>query len=214
MRAAVSEQRPEFDEDRITRSPLEYAKSLPGICDPFPNMFDPWGFSSKAGSINEIKRWRESELVHGRVAMLAALGFLVNENVENWPAFSWFSGGVTGPAIYQFQQVMSGIWEPVLILIGIAEAYRVSIGWQNPAKGGLFKLNDNYEPGNLGFDPLGLRPKDPDAWYDMQTRELNNGRLAMIAVAGFTAQELVNQNKVFEGLYPRFGIFGPAGTPM
>jgi hypothetical protein len=42
--------------------------------------------------------------------------------------------------------------------------------------------------GDLGFDPLGLAPKDdPVAWKEMQTKELNNGRLAMIAIAAFTA---------------------------
>ena len=31
----------------------------------------------------------------------------------------------------------------------------------------------------------------------MQNKELNNGRLAMIAVAGMTAQELVTGDKLF-----------------
>jgi light-harvesting complex I chlorophyll a/b binding protein 1 len=204
MRAAVSDQRPFWDRGQVYDNPIEYAKSLPGICDPFPNMFDPFGLVKNATNVNEVKRWRESELTHGRVAMLAAVGFLINENVENWPAFARFSGGITGPAIYQFQQVKSGFWEPLLLVIAIAECYRVSIGWQNPTNGGFWKLNEDYEPGHLGFDPLNLAPKDPDAWYDMQTRELNNGRLAMIAVAGFVAQELVDQRKIFDGLYPRF----------
>lgn len=30
---------------------------------------------------SDIKRWRESELTHGRVAMLAAVGFVVGEQV-------------------------------------------------------------------------------------------------------------------------------------
>jgi len=34
----------------------------------------------------------------------------------------------------------------------------------------------------------------------MQTKEINNGRLAMIAVAGFVAQELVNEKSIFEYL--------------
>ena len=42
--------------------------------------------------------------------------------------------------------------------------------------------------GEIGFDPLGLTPTDPKEKYDLQTKELNNGRLAMIGIAGFVAQ--------------------------
>ncbi len=53
---------------------------------PFPDMFDPAGFATNA-KVRDIRRWRESELVHGRVAMLAALGFIVGEQLEDIPAF-------------------------------------------------------------------------------------------------------------------------------
>ena len=51
-------------------------------------------------------------------------------------------------------------------------------------------LREGYLPGDLGFDPLGLKPKDASGFRTMQDKELNNGRLAMIAVAGMCAQEL------------------------
>jgi len=38
--------------------------------------------------------------------------------------------------------------------------------------------------GDLFFDPLKLKPKDPKAWERMQLAELKNGRLAMLAVIG------------------------------
>ena len=49
-------------------------------------MFDPAGFTRTAKPA-DIKRWRESEIMHGRVAMLAALGFVVGEQLEDFPAF-------------------------------------------------------------------------------------------------------------------------------
>ena len=52
-------------------------------------------------------------------------------------------------------------------------------------------LLTEYVPGDIGFDPLGLKPTDPEEFRIMQTKELQNGRLAMIAAAGFLAQEAV-----------------------
>jgi hypothetical protein len=52
----------------------------------------------------------------------------------------------------------------------------------------------------LGFDPLGLTPSDSDEFDLLRTKELNNGRLAMMAVAGIITQELVNGKGVLENL--------------
>ncbi len=41
-------------------------KSWPGVSDPFPDVFDPLGFSDKA-TVDEVRRWRESELTHGEL---------------------------------------------------------------------------------------------------------------------------------------------------
>lgn len=61
------------------------AKSLPGISAPFPQLFDPANLlgnaAGQANGINEVKRWRESEITHGRVAMLASLGFITQEQI-------------------------------------------------------------------------------------------------------------------------------------
>jgi light-harvesting complex I chlorophyll a/b binding protein 1 len=180
---------------------LEYAKTMPGISDPFPNIFDPANLLGSASSVQELRRWRESEVTHGRVAMLASLGFIVQEQLEDFPGpFPH----VQGPAIDHFQQVESQgaiFWEPLVFAIGLAEAYRVGYGWAPPRSENFNQLLDDYEPGNLGFDPLGLYPSDPAAQYDLKTKELNNGRLAMIAIAAFVAQELVEKREIFEHLF-------------
>ena len=110
---------------------------------------------------------------------------------------------VAGPAINHFQQVESQgavFWVPLLLAIGIAESYRVAVGWNDPTSSQFYSLRDDYEPGNLGFDPLGLLPDDPKEQYDMKSKEINNGRLAMIAVAGFVAQELRDGQPIFNSL--------------
>ena len=43
----------------------------------------------------------------------------------------------------------------------------------------------------LPIYPLRLAPKDPKDLKDMQTREINNGRLGMLAAAGIIAQETI-----------------------
>ena len=58
-------------------------------------------------------------------------------------------------------------------------------------------LRPNYLPGDLGFDPLGFKPKDEAGLMTMQTKELNNGRLAMIAIAGMVVQEGITGAKLF-----------------
>jgi Chlorophyll A-B binding protein len=55
------------------------------------------------------------------------------------------------------------------------------------------------------FDPLGICPQDEEEFNVMQTKEINNGRLAMIGIAGFVAQELVNGKRIFETFDEKFG---------
>lgn len=77
----------------------------------------------------------------------------------------------TGPAIYHFQQVEAEgavFWLPLLLFIGVCESYRVGLGWAEPRSEKFYSLRDDYEPGNLGFDPFGLLPEDPKERYDLQ----------------------------------------------
>ena len=49
----------------------------------------------------------------------------------------------------------------------------------------------------MGFDPLGLMPAGAAERVQMETKELNHGRAAMIAIAGMVAQELATGQKLF-----------------
>lgn len=185
---------------------------LPGAIAP-TGYFDPLGFAQKGISLNDIKRYREAEVQHGRVAMLASVGYLAGEFISG--PFS-----ITGPANDQLQQVPAPAFALLTLFIGYNEIRRAKIGWVEPDLGSwsktLFTLRDTYYPGDVGFDPLGLKPSDPKAFADMQTRELQNGRLAMLGVAGMCSQELVNHksimatfdfyNKVYHGINPYDGI--------
>ena len=55
----------------------KFCYGLPGSIAPFEN-FDPAGFL-KGKSDLEVYSYREAELMHGRVGMLASFGFIVQE---------------------------------------------------------------------------------------------------------------------------------------
>jgi hypothetical protein len=174
-------------------------EELPGALAPV-GFFDPLGFAEKADEPT-LKRYREAELTHGRVAMLAVVGFLVGEKVEG--SSFLFDAQVSGPAITHLTQVPTVFWGLLAIAIGAAEYKRAEFGWVEPenvpvSKPGL--LREEYYPGDLGFDPLGLKPDDKEEMKILQTKELQNGRLAMLAAAGFMAQELVNGQGIIENL--------------
>lgn len=167
---------------------------LPGAVAP-TGYFDPLGFSRTGISLDDVKRTREAEVMHGRVAMLASVGYLAGEAVSG-------PFGMVGPANDQLQQMPLPAFALLTVAIAAAELKRATIGWVEPDFGEwyttLFKLRDNYYPGDVGFDPLGLKPSGAKEFADMQTRELQNGRLAMLGVAGMCSQELVNHRTIYE----------------
>ena len=59
---------------------------------------------------------------------------------------------------------------------------RISAGWNSLSAPATEQMKEDYKPGEIGFDPLGLLPTDADAKYELQTKEINNGRLAMISI--------------------------------
>jgi hypothetical protein len=69
---------------------------------------------------------------------------------------------------------------------------------ENVPVGKAGPLQDEYYPGDSGFDPLGLKPTDTGEFDVMITKELQNGRLAMLAAAGFVAQELTDGKRIIE----------------
>jgi len=91
----------------------------------------------------------------------------------------------------------------VVFAIAILEVFSV-FTFENPASRDAdgnpaqpWTIRKDHVPGDLGFDPLNLKPTDPAELKEMQTKELNNGRLAMIAIAGMIVQEGVTGGKLF-----------------
>merc|ERR1711904_505744 len=170
---------------------------LAGITAPL-GFFDPLGFSTTVTG-GKLLFYREVELKHGRVAMLASLGILVGEKFHPLfvPALCTSCGDLDVPAAFAFQQTpLQNFWPAVVAAIAIPEIFSV-FTFQNPIEGGrMWEMKQDHVPGDLGFDPLGLKPKDPKMFKEMQSKEINNGRLAMIAAAGMVAQEIATGEKL------------------
>merc|ERR1712217_20663 len=163
---------------------------MAGVTGPL-GFFDPLGFSTNVPA-GRLLFYREVELKHGRIAMLASLGMLVGEKFH-----PLFGGDVDVPAVFAFQETpLQTFWPAVVTAIAIPEVFSV-FSFQDPTKGEQWAIREDHEPGNLGFDPLALKPKDQKELVAMKTKELNNGRLAMIAVAGMIAQEIATGEKLF-----------------
>merc|ERR1712087_723027 len=84
--------------------------------------FDPLGFSTGDASEGKIRFYREAELKHGRVAMLASLGFLVGEQFH-----PLFGGDIDVPSYIAFQETpLQPAWQAVLYVIGAIELFSVA----------------------------------------------------------------------------------------
>lgn len=207
---------------------------LPGVF--YDTYFDPLSLSSSV-SDRSLKLWREAELKHGRICMLASVGLLLQ---ELWHPLFGFSGKPLPAPIYHFQEVQGipGFLPILLVGIAIVEGAAISKYWYTDDKGKIQIITKHYSrhiltsgtdgrsytsddslPGDLNFDPFGFSPdkkyKTKSTYNNvnpemksMLSKELNNGRTAMIAVAGFVAQQLVDGRGVIEH-WREFGL-GPA----
>jgi hypothetical protein len=178
------------EEITTTEAPKFNVKDMAGVTGPL-GFWDPAGFTTDA-SENKIRFYREVELKHGRVAMLAALGFLVGEQFH-----PLWGGNVDVPSYIAFQETpLQPFWPAVVFAIAIPEIFSV-FTFVSPFGGEPWAIRSDHYPGDLGWDPLGLKPDTEAGLKEMQTKEINNGRLAMIGAAGMIAQELASGQKLF-----------------
>jgi len=128
--------------------------------------FDPAGFS-KVGDKEGFKNLRVAEIKHARVAMMAALGGVVQHYVK-FPGFDSVPAGLgavtTAPGTYGF-----------IALFLASGAMELAVWTEDPSK----------EAGDFG-DPLGLGQYNEE----FRNKELNNGRFAMFAALGIVAADL------------------------
>lgn len=132
-----------------------------------------------------LARFRECELIHGRWAMLAALGVIV---AESSTGVSWAEAGkveLDGARYLDFNlpfSISQLCWFEALA-VGGAELYRNT----------ELDTTKRCYPGGF-FDPLNLASvengADPEKADRLKEAEIKHGRLAMVAFFGFGTQYL------------------------
>jgi len=173
---------------------LERSRSLPFLPRPESlkgwvgeeTEFDPLNFSETF----DMKWLREAELKHGRVSMLAAVGFCAQQYIT-LPGLP-----ETPDALQALSTAPTAAIAALVLFVGYAESKTYD---------GKMTMLDMFEdpgraPGDFNFGSGVLKGKSEKEVYDMKLKELNNGRLAMFAIFG-----MVGHNAVVRGpLFPTF----------
>lgn len=181
--AAEEDDKPEPVSTGTTLESMEGATAPLGV-------FDPLGLS-KYGSAATLYWYRAAEVKHGRVAMAATLGWIVNElgvvfggDVANGVSFKSLGKGLDA-----WTNLPNAGKLQIIAFVGFLE-WCSETSEVHPMRGG---------PSVVPL-PLGMKLWDPFGFSGGLTNEerkvkriveLNNGRLAMIAVAGFFSASLV-----------------------
>jgi len=181
----------------------EVSRALPFL--PKPNNLDGWvgsepGFDPLGFSDNFDVKWlREAELKHGRVCMIACVGFYSQQYIT-FPGFE-----PTPNALDSLYTAPTWATASLLAFCGFIES---------ASYGGKITMLDMFQgdrvPGDFKFGSGYLVGKSEEEVYDLKLKELNNGRLAMMAFGG-----MIHHNLVVKGpLFPMVpdGWKGPQGT--
>jgi hypothetical protein len=152
---------------------------------PLPN-FDPLNLAT-SGSDETLLWFRAAELKHGRVAMVATTGYLVNAAGIHFP------GMLSSDISFESLSTMTPpeAWAAVptagkaQILFTIFCAELITEGYQGThyMKGGSFPT--------MVFPKIDFSGVSAETLEVKKTRELNNGRLAQIAIMSFLAAHYI-----------------------
>ena len=212
----------------ISAKPLTMQANAGKVLDgtmPGDQGFDPLGFAS---SVPKLRIYREAELKHGRLAMLAALGWpvaeqfnepisqmmglpstltsagldpsVLNGGLSDISPFYW--GGVLAfaTAIELFTIKRTPGLSSTLAALGVENLTGKDIDGDGQVGEPTMLAAESYLPGDLGFDPLGLFKGNAKHKADLQVGEVKNGRFAMVAITFYAIQEALIKTSVVSSL--------------
>ena len=126
---------------------------------------------------------QEAELKHGRVCMLAVLGWVSVDLGFHFPltSFGFETDTFAGVSSLAAHDVAVKTGDMFRLFLYVALAETLSFG-----KTIEMVMGGKKVPGDLGFDPLNF--KGGESYAKLQVNEIKNGRLAMIAFSGIATQ--------------------------
>jgi len=135
-----------------------------------------------------LRDYREAEIRHGRLAMLAVIIWPIQEKLDTLllepvQCNPLVYGPVTLPYLPLFMTLM-------LMLLGYLDIYTKDIQEEEG-------IGDAFLPGDCLWDPLKILDGAPGPMKrNMQERELFNGRVAMLAFAAFVFEEATSHEAI------------------
>uniref|UniRef100_A0A0G4FL36 Uncharacterized protein n=1 Tax=Chromera velia CCMP2878 TaxID=1169474 RepID=A0A0G4FL36_9ALVE len=148
--------------------------------------FDPLGFSSyyrdpQNPSWFKLEYFREAEVKHGRIAMLAALGALHVELLGPVPIDPFIK--ITEKSAYDaFCHLL--VTNPVYFWATLIALHAIEVTSLGATAFMMTNPDAQREPGDYNLRFFGYDKLSPEKKKDLQTKEIKNGRLAMIAMIG------------------------------
>jgi len=187
--------------------------------NPVIGYYDPlnlasWNFYGK-GDDATIGFLRHAEIKHGRVAMAAFVGYCVQANGIKFPWAPFDSITATSPPEQWDALPEAAKWQ-IILFVGFLEVYsehsfilekQGQAHYMKGGKPGYFPALDTLPhpvPLNL-FDPFGVSTTaSPETKAKGLIKEVNNGRLAMIGIMGFLAEQKVPGSVPFGPSLPAY----------
>jgi len=140
--------------------------------------WDPVGFTSE-GNVEDFTRRRETEIKHGRISMLATMGYITPELTGKFPGFLSPSQNLEFANIPNGLGALSKVpvlgWVQVFLYCAVCEVSGIN--------------SRGEQPGQFNFKPPLLTSDDPGTTTKRLNAELANGRLAMMAIIGMFFQD-------------------------
>lgn len=160
-------------------------------------------------SPDALKWFQNAEIKHGRIAMVATIGFMVQKFGVHFPLYlgptgsnvfhpasdeAWLLSSTTGVTFSDIaaaapldaiKMVPMAGWLQIFFIAGWFECVAYDRQWNK----------ESAVPGDYGYDPLGFTKREggleSDELKSLRLKEIKNGRVAMMTIAGWVANEAI-----------------------